>query len=68
MQIIFVPSHGAYNAVVGRELMHWLNTNFVATMEEEGTNLLKIGTPWLNPNFWIFIKRSVIPPSGTLHN
>jgi len=58
--IIFVPQHGVYNAVVGRELLHWLNTNFLVTMEDEGTNLLKISSPWLHPSFWVFIKRSVM--------
>jgi nuclear pore complex protein Nup85 len=66
MQIIFIPSHGAYNAVVGRELLHWMNTNFLTTMEEEGTDLLKIDQPWLNPNFWTFIKRCVSRPSYPL--
>ncbi|KIM23665.1 hypothetical protein M408DRAFT_332267 [Serendipita vermifera MAFF 305830] len=56
LTIIFVPSHGAYNAVVGRELLHWHSSNFLATLEEEGTNLLKIANPWLAPTFWTFIK------------
>jgi hypothetical protein len=56
-QTIYLPSHGVYNALVGRELLHWLNSNFLTSMEEEGNELLQVESPWLLPNFWTFIKR-----------
>jgi hypothetical protein len=57
LQTIYLPPQGAYNAIVGRELLHWLNSNYLTSMEEEGTKLLHIEAAWTHPEFWGFIKR-----------
>ncbi|PVF94818.1 hypothetical protein CPB86DRAFT_828365 [Serendipita vermifera] len=60
LQTIFLPAHGTFNAIVGRELLHWLNSNFLTSMEEEGTKLLHIEAAWTHPEFWGFIKSCII--------
>ena len=56
LQVIFLPFHGFLHAVVGRELMHWLNENYVAPTGEDGMGLLELEEPWLHPPFWNFVK------------
>ncbi|CAG7850039.1 SubName: Full=Uncharacterized protein {ECO:0000313/EMBL:CCA72786.1} [Serendipita indica DSM 11827] len=61
LEVIHLPPfHGFLAAVVGRELMHWLNENYVTPTGEDGMGLLELEEPWLHPTFWNFIKTCTI--------
>jgi len=55
-QVVYMPSHGYINALIARELLAWLNSNFAIRSDELGI-LLSIETPWKALNFWNFIKQ-----------
>ena len=48
------------SALVGEELLLWLNMNFVAPSNDEGPTLNSYEKPWLADEFWIFILRCEI--------
>lgn len=60
-QILYLPPHGLFDAVVGRDLQLWLDTNFLMETEEEGKAFLKYPEPWKRPGFWPFIQTYVYP-------
>ncbi|KAG8818697.1 hypothetical protein FRC19_010396, partial [Serendipita sp. 401] len=59
IQTLYLPYHMVPGALVGRELLHWLNSTYVA-QTDEGTELLKVDQPWLDPSFWPFIKSCTV--------
>ncbi|KAG8832153.1 hypothetical protein FRC17_001905 [Serendipita sp. 399] len=59
IQTLYLPFQVVPGALVGRELLHWLNSTYVA-QTEEGTELLKVDQPWLDPSFWPYIKSCTV--------
>lgn len=55
-QVVYMPSHGYLNALIARELLAWLNSNFPIRSDELGM-LLNFETPWEALHFWDFIKQ-----------
>ena len=64
LQIIYIPAHGLFDTVVGRDLQLWLDTNFLMETEEEGKAFLKYAEPWRRPGFWPFIQTYVVAYLG----
>ena len=58
-QTLYLPAHGFHNALVGRELLQWLNSNIIAARDEEGIMLLKLDSPWEHEDFWPYLARYV---------
>jgi len=57
-QVVYMPSHGYLEALIARELLAWLNSNFPIKSDELGM-LLSMETPWKALNFWNFVKQCV---------
>lgn len=59
-QIVYTSDSGnVTTALIGEELLLWLNMHYVAPSSQEGPILDAQEKPWLDVNFWTFLIRYV---------
>ena len=59
-QTLFMPAGGSRAAVVGEELLDWLNQTWIEPRTEEGLALSALVEPWNDSNFWPYLTRSIL--------
>jgi len=59
--VIYLPEPGYEQALIGEELMEWLNTHFIEPSTEEGDALSALERPWEDETFWPYLTRYVLP-------
>jgi nuclear pore complex protein Nup85 len=58
--VLYLPEAGLDDALVGDDLMEWLNTHFIEPSTEEGDHLSGLERPWEDDTFWPYLIRYVI--------
>ncbi|GAA5910172.1 hypothetical protein JCM6882_001763, partial [Rhodosporidiobolus microsporus] len=59
-QILYFPSDGRGEGLVGEELLDWVNTIDRAPSAEEGAELSQLSTPWDSPTFFPYLTRCLL--------
>ena|SRR5260221_12567438 len=59
--VLYLPEPGYEQALIGEELMEWLNTHFIEPSTEEGDALSALARPWEDETFWPYLTRYVLP-------
>ncbi|GAA5821729.1 hypothetical protein JCM11251_000992 [Rhodosporidiobolus azoricus] len=59
-EILYFPSDGLGEGLVGEELLDWVNTVDRAPSAEEGAALSQLSTPWDSPSFFPYLTRCLL--------
>ncbi|GAA5949394.1 hypothetical protein JCM3765_003395 [Sporobolomyces pararoseus] len=59
-EILYFPTDGTGDGVVGEELLDWLNVIDRAPSAEEGTELSSLSQPWESPLFFPYLTRCLL--------
>ena len=59
-EVLYLPADGRGAAVVGEELLHWLNSFDFAPTTEEGQEIAEAAVPHAHPSYWDYVLRCVL--------
>ncbi|GAA5988849.1 hypothetical protein JCM10908_006197 [Rhodotorula pacifica] len=59
-EILYYPSDGRGEGLVGEEVLDWVNTIDKAPSADEGNELLALTSPWDSPNFFPYLHRCLL--------